>query len=753
MTTLEHSRYKIFSKYQHPYNHRLSEFLYSNDSAPDILNLEDALNFIFGVLYPQTKGVLDTYGELPLVGNSVGDFYTVTSDNLPLAPDPLANDNPSWKDDLDHSKGVWTAGYIWHKYDGDIDFTWHKQVVYDWAEDDVVSELIARTANTYVHKKGLDDVNEEGVLIETPLVDPNIQDLSGQSIFGGASADTNLTLNANNGDDPAVHTGWIQLNDNVRPTETDTFELGNSDNRFKELWTVVANIGSGTLRITSDALGATIKGLGSVINNDFLVDFGFSLIKTTGDIEAGKAVIDNITVDGATILSDTGDIDFGANNLNTTATVNAGEVDTLFLRVGDTEVDNGVMTDIVNDQFVFDLNKVVVNNEIESAFATVTDGVNKLTTDKDSIVTDSDTLVIDSAIDIELHSPLYAQDVDANNIVAGSIVVDEITINNNSIVTDADIDLVLDASGIGEIKTLGNLIPEPYVAGLPVTTIGAAGKLFKDLFLSDTITKDGITAIQVDELLKLREASSGAITGDCLFFDSLTNTWKPSKPDAEIDHSTLSNLTNTLDPATIPEDVGHTQFVMLNGRTGGQDVIGGPLSADTLSLRGYAGSAYWILSGISISPSVSGSLSIGDELTGKAIGDIFGSGQIKGMRIHNIAPIIDPLNAPTADPTRKGRLFWDTDNTGLYADTGTAIARVGLRSFKATYDETTVEGTHDVSATIEHAMNAIWQLKDSTGEILGVKITVTDTALAQEVNILPEIALPAGSYTLVGVEA
>ncbi len=64
----------------------------------------------------------------------------------------------------------------------------------------------------------------------------------------------------------------------------------------------------------------------------------------------------------------------------------------------------------------------------------------------------------------------------------------------------------------------------------------------------------------------------------CRIYDG--TKWNASLPDTEISHSSLTGLTTG--------DAGHTQFVMLAGRAGGQTVQGGTAASETLVLESTA---------------------------------------------------------------------------------------------------------------------------------------------------------------------
>jgi len=64
----------------------------------------------------------------------------------------------------------------------------------------------------------------------------------------------------------------------------------------------------------------TIDGA-TILSDTGAINFGDENLSTTGSITGGSLVVDNITVDAATITSDTGAISFGDENLSTTGTI------------------------------------------------------------------------------------------------------------------------------------------------------------------------------------------------------------------------------------------------------------------------------------------------------------------------------------------------------------------------------------------------------------------------------------------------
>jgi len=227
-----------------------------------------------------TKPSVADVASLPAAGNDIGDYRIVTDDGDGKA-----------------------AGYMWLKYDGDAVAEWKKVADLDWGVDSVMQALYDQTQWIYYRKYGTTDHDP---VTELPLAGT----LAGQHIYGGDLSDQHLTLHANNGDLPGVHTGFIQFDDSVRPLLDLTYDLGTLTERFQNIYTGTITIGTGTLTITSDATSATISDTSGIL------DFTTNIIRTTGSAE-----IDLITIDSNTVVSSTGTVDFVADAITTTSSV------------------------------------------------------------------------------------------------------------------------------------------------------------------------------------------------------------------------------------------------------------------------------------------------------------------------------------------------------------------------------------------------------------------------------------------------
>lgn len=206
MTLSEHYwRARIDTRGQHPLRHTLDEFAYAHPALPGVTNVSQALTKIMAVLYPQAKADVATVGDLPSVGNALDDYRVV----------------------LDDGDGN-AAGYRWEQREGDAAAKWYKVADWDWSADEIISGMYNKTLYHYVHKWGYNDIDEDGVELTAGL--------AGQHVYGGATANTHLTLHANAGDGVGAQTGFIQFDDHVRPTVDAVYTLGTVSQRFLEIW-------------------------------------------------------------------------------------------------------------------------------------------------------------------------------------------------------------------------------------------------------------------------------------------------------------------------------------------------------------------------------------------------------------------------------------------------------------------------------------------------------------------------------------
>jgi len=702
-------RFQVWNSTQHPYKHNLAEFAYGNDSLPGVTNIEQAIDWLLAALYPQTMPSVATPADLPLggvvtntvatpavftlaghlfkntdlvkfsttgtlpTGLSVGlsyyvkvvdaNTFQVCSDKdllLPVActdvgvgAHSVAMKNNSYKVVLNDGDGK-AASYRWEQREGEAVASWHKIYDMDWGQDSILAAVMDMTQEWYVAKYGKDDLDPAG----SPLVGAN----AGQHVYGGLSPNTNLTLHANAGDGTGASTGYVQVDDNVRPTDDNLYDLGTILKRFYALYlsnsatvntmtlatgsitdsTGAISFGNENLSTTGNVTGNTLTAITSALINSTLslssgsitdstgaIAFGNENLSTTGDITGAtlnattQAVIDGtLTITSGSITDSTGSITFGTTGLVTTGTVQGG--DATFTKVS---VDNLALD-------VNTLSSTNVNGDIHLD----PNGTGKVKLDAST-------------------------DVSNDLTVLGTSLLDDVQVVNGTLTTTGvDQDLTFSPNGLGSIIVEKDVLPSSPNA----KSLGNSTDLFKDLYLAGNIG-DGSTTISQATLQSFRAANTGVATGHSLFWDGAK--WVSSAPDTEVVHNTVSGLTTG--------DAGHTQFVMLQGRTGGQTVQGGTASTEHLVLESTSHATKGLVkTKDSLVPNTTAAYTSqwdGTDLGGSSnyFRDVYTKGEFKGLRVENVAvePAFSPLNS--------GRLVFNTVDGKIKYDTGTQWKEVG----------------------------------------------------------------------------
>jgi len=267
MSSFEHDpRGVVIGPHQHIYRHSTSEFAYTHSTLPGITNLQEALDWVFNVFYPYPQDAVDTPGDLPSSGNSIGDYRVVTDDGDGNA-----------------------AGYQWQQREGDSAAKWYKITDMDWGYDQILSGFLSKTLDFYVYKHGYDDLDSAG----TAFTGVN----AGQHIFGGASANSHLTLHANAGDGVGAQTGYIQCADNARPQVDSTWSLGTTTERWLKIWSDEVTVGT----VTIAESGAFSDSSGTLATADaWRIDGGLKDANVSTAINIGDA---SNTAFGTSILT------------------------------------------------------------------------------------------------------------------------------------------------------------------------------------------------------------------------------------------------------------------------------------------------------------------------------------------------------------------------------------------------------------------------------------------------------------------
>lgn len=337
-------------------------------------------------------------------------------------------------------------------------------------------------------------------------------------------------------------------------------------------------------------------------------------------------------------------------------------------------------------------------------------------------------VVIDPAGVINLNKSVFGFDTTLTGTLAvtGQAIIDNLTFDgrtvssdNGQITTDS---LIPDGGG----RILGNSLnqwSQIHINGTLFSDGGNRDFLSTDLFALDRNVYRDVAKTQP------------AQDGDVLFYNSAFGRWLASAPDPEIDHGSLSGLAGD----------DHVQYLNVNGRAGGQTVLGSSDGFGNLTVRAHGSSVsgYQFSSGAIVPVAFSVKPSLG--LATNEWNNLYMEGQAYGMRLENTA---DPSSL--YDAADVGRAAFNTADGFVYINDGSSFKRVGNNSYNNTHTHVELALPIDVSGSVEDARNCIWQLCDiaSNEEIMSVPIQKTET----EVTIANTVPLSPGSYRLIGIQ-
>lgn len=622
MSVFEHSRWKIFNPAQHPLIHSIDDFGYMNNRLPGISRLSDTMDYLVSVLWP----------------NYIGTF----ADQAALAahPAPVANDYAVVTDDGDGK----SAGYVYTTLDGAAQ--WVKRYDVDWSLEGIFAETINRTQYMYVAKYGFSDHDSAGTAL--------VGIYAGQTIYGGNLTNQNLTLNANAAD----ATGYVQTDNHFRPTTDNALDLGTTVLKFR----------TGYFKTSVLASTMTLSG-GTIADSSGALTFGALNLSTTGTLATGTITRGTLTLAAASITDSTHALSFGDNNLTTTGEMKAATAKfSSSLEVGPFAgaaliFAAGSITD-ESGGISFDNENLVTTGTLGAGDSTFT------RVDADNLRLDGNTLSVQNAggslviaangagvVNVTSAMTTIAQTITGVLGVVGSITIDNLSLDGNVLATtNVNGDLTFTPNGSGTVISSSILKP----GGNNTLTLGTAAARWSTLFLGTGIG-DGTNSITIANLLTFRSVGSPS-TGDALFWDG--SKWVASAPDTEITHSTISGLTTS--------DAGHTQFVMLAGRSGGQAVQGGTAASENLTLestahatKGFIGVKDNLVANTNASFSATWSgIDLGDAT--HYFRDIYTQGVHKGLRLETYTS----GTLPGASASKVGRLAWSSDDNSVYVDRG-----------------------------------------------------------------------------------
>ncbi len=698
----EHSRFEIWNAAQHPYKHPLSDFSYSNPALPVGTTLQSAVDYLFAVLYPQMKPAVATTADLPLVGNTLNDMRVVTDDG----------DGKS-------------ASYRWEQREGEVAASWHKIYDVDFGTDSILQAWEIKTQDVYVSRFGYDDRDKDGVVIAGLY--------AGQTIYGGKSVNTNMTLRANSGDGTGAATGYVQVDDQFRPAVTNTYDAGNASFLWRNVYATTLH--GGDISIATGAISAT--GLA--------IAFGTTVLSNTAGATFGNITLGTnaISAGGGTIAwssnAFTGVGAIGAASVTATTNVSSFKSGTT---IGNLTLSSGSITD---SGLAISFGSCALSTTGTANFGatTATSFIAGTLTVADGSISDSDGAISFGSTNLSTTGTLAAGATTitgamvATTAKGGNLLLATNTLSS----TNTDGNIAISPNGTGVVTVSSIFKPTTDAA----RDLGATALRWQSIYLSGSLG-DGTNTIAIATLLSFRNALSGASSGMTLFYDG--STWNASVPDSEITHNTLSGLTTG--------DAGHTQFALLAGRSGGQSLNGGTAASENLTLdsTGHATKGK-ILAKSDVAANTDAVFSSswsGTNLGGASnrFNNIYTAGEMVGMRLENIPTV----SAPTSSAQRAGRVYFDSTSLWTYLDNGSAVVKLGpVNVFQSdtSWDGSTLTKTVSVTTTGMDARKALWQLRDNSNSYKQVFLEITATG-ASTVVLTSNINLPAGSYRLTGLE-
>ncbi len=667
-----------------------------------ITNLQGAMDYLFAVLYPQQKPAVATHADLPLVGNTLNDMRVVNDDGDGKA-----------------------ASYRWEQREGEVAASWHKIYDVDFGTDSILQAWTTKTQDVYVSRFGYDDLDKDGVVIAGLY--------AGQTVYGGKTANTNLTLRANSGDGTGASTGYVQVDDQFRPSITNTFDAGNASFLWRNVYATTLHGG--------DVSIAT----GSITATGLAIAFGTTVVSNTAGATFG-----NITLGTNAISSAGGTIAWSSNAFTGVGAIGAASVTATTnvssfksgTTIGNLTLSSGSITD---SGLAISFGSCALSTSGTANFGatTATSFVVGTTTITDSTLSDSDGAFSFGSVNLSTTGTLAA----GATTVTGAMVATTakggnlLLATNTLSSTDTDGNIALSPNGTGVVTVSSIFKPASDAA----RDLGATGARWQNVYLSGSLG-DGTNTIAIATLLSFRSALIGASSGMTLFYDG--SVWNASIPDTEITHSTLTGLTTG--------DAGHTQFALLAGRSGGQTLNGDTAASGNLTLDSTAsGTKGKILVKSDVAantdPVYSGGWT-GTNLGGASnrFNNIYTAGEHINFRLENIPT----ASAPSSSAQRAGRVYFDSTSLWTYLDNGSAVVKLGpVNVFQSdtSWDGSTLTKTVTVTTSGMDARKALWQLRDNSNSYKEVFLDITATA-AGTVVLTSNINLPAGSYRLTGLE-
>ena len=323
--------------------------------------------------------------------------------------------------------------------------------------------------------------------------------------------------------------------------------------------------------------------------------------------------------------------------------------------------------------------------------------------------------------------------------VTGQLNADNLRLDGNTLsATNANGSITISPLGTGTINVGSSVLPGTSAS----YALGDSTHLFTKLWLSSAIG-DATNEITIATLLSLRDINTGVASGMSLFYDG--SKWVASAPDTEIDHGTINGLL----------DDDHTQYMLLAGRAGGQDLIGGTAASNNLTINSTSHATKGsILVKSNFKPFTNASYSggwSGTDIGGSSnyFNNIYSKGVHKGLRLENYTSV----TLPSASAQNTGRVVWSTDDNRLYTDTGGSWTALGAQKFSSDTSWNGSDTTKDVtvSSSVSDARTCLWQLCDNANDYERIYTSIKAIS-SSVVRITVNVALPAGSYRLIGIQ-
>ena len=540
--------------------------------------------------------------------------------------------------------------------------------------------------------------------------------LSAESNFqvGSDASSPKVTINSTSGN--IATTGSIQTDSVVNFTTASQSAI-----------TFNSDLDSGVAPNINDDFGLTVNR-GSATDASLHWDEGDDVWQfNTGNVQTQNAlVVDNdsagyLTLSSGSILSESGEISFGNENLTTTGTLDAGATTLASLNVtGSLTVDGsgniGSVTDIELDSISANTNDISLNlTDNRPSALDITQGANSYLK---FVTTDSGEKVVFGKVFEGITASKIGDIQISNGQIETTNANNNLSFNDNNLLTTGTL-----GAGVATLAT-GSTVGNLTLADGSITDSGGAIS-FNDENLSTTgtlsagvttitslnVTGDGLTAIKLNSDLGSSAPSAnvgitvdrGSSTDSTLFYDETANTWKANRGEG-IGNETLLSENDTL--FTIETDTG-TNFTF--EQTDGSTLKFTDLGNNQIDIQNTNGT---ISVGLKDSVTIQENLTVSGNLTitGNVLGD--------GNRVSFNDGIIQLADANTSadndlgfyaqyknssDATRYAGLLYQPDSTSdlgvfkLFDLHSSSIPSVGAGSLNVTVADSEL-ATLDVDA-------------------------------------------------------